>query len=879
MTFSLFAGYRIDPLGISAADGLMLSWSYSDEGEAGLAEVESYDVCVLEDPAGDEVLWRRAGVTSTAVRYDGPVPASRATRYWHVTATGGDGAAIRSHVGRFEIGLEQEADWSAQWISAPAPESRREQWNPAPLLRRAFTVEGPVTSARVYATALGVYRLWLNGIELTAEQLLRPGWTDYARRVPHQTFDVTGVLRQGGNVLAVELAPGWYAGRLGLLQEPEYYGDRLAFRCQLELDGRLVVATDSEWRCADGEIVATDLLNGETQDLRRRRVGWHDGSHDDGTWSRAEVRRDVAVTVVPQNHEPVRVHAELEGELVAGHFWGPVVFDFGQNVVGWTRIETATLEKGDILVRHGEALTPAKRVWRDNLRTAQQEDRYTPGEAGQYVLEPRHTVHGFRYAEVWGAPAGFYLGEGAPPRAMAIALDGGQRRVGSFECSDPELTELSRAIEWTIRDNSLEVLSDCPQRDERLGWLGDGSVIAPTAAYYFDFGAFLSKIAADVADGLAPDGMVPSYVPWVPGTNPDGAPGWSDGFVRLVHLSAERYGDVATARARYPELRRFVELLVEANPDGIRTNRVGDDFGDWLSLPIPWTEATPPGPTGFTGAWSTSSRRVLATGHLIRTFDQLADLAEWTGHADDVALWREHASRVRQAYAEAFVDADGRIESDTQTVYAQAVEFRLLDGEGVAAAAARLAELVRSTGHLTAGIQGAGLVLPALTRFGYLDEVDGILQRGEFPGWKYMLRNGATTIWEKWDGIREDGSFATPIMNSFNHPALGAVGAFLFERVAGLEARTAVRDRTLVIDPVYLQSLTWARAEHESACGPVSSSWERRGDEVVHRFQVPSGMRGVYRTPTGYRVDGSSDAEQRELTFGPGTSTIVVRRD
>gem|GEM_PF-5959046 len=298
-----------------------------------------------------------------------------------------------------------------------------------------------------------------------------------------------------------------------------------------------------------------------------------------------------------------------------------------------------------------------------------------------------------------------------------------------------------------------------------------------------------------------------------------------------------------------------------------------------MSLPIPWTEATPPGPTGFTGAWSTSSRRVLATGHLIRTFDQLADLAEWTGHADDVALWREHASRVRQAYAEAFVDADGRIESDTQTVYAQAVEFRLLDGEGVAAAAARLAELVRSTGHLTAGIQGAGLVLPALTRFGYLDEVDGILQRGEFPGWKYMLRNGATTIWEKWDGIREDGSFATPIMNSFNHPALGAVGAFLFERVAGLEARTAVRDRTLVIDPVYLQSLTWARAEHESACGPVSSSWERRGDEVVHRFQVPSGMRGVYRTPTGYRVDGSSDAEQRELTFGPGTSTIVVRRD
>jgi Bacterial alpha-L-rhamnosidase. len=230
----------------------------------------------------------------------------------------------------------------------------------------------------------------------------------------------------------------------------------------------------------------------------------------------------------------------------------PVVFDFGQNVVGWTRIETATLEKGDILVRHGEALTPAKRVWRDNLRTAQQEDRYTPGEAGQYVLEPRHTVHGFRYAEVWGAPAGFYLGEGAPPRAMAIALDGGQRRVGSFECSDPELTELSRAIEWTIRDNSLEVLSDCPQRDERLGWLGDGSVIAPTAAYYFDFGAFLSKIAADVADGLAPDGMVPSYVPWVPGTNPDGAPGWSDGFVRLVHLSAERYGDVGDRPSSLP---------------------------------------------------------------------------------------------------------------------------------------------------------------------------------------------------------------------------------------------------------------------------------------------------------------------------------------
>ncbi|MDF1478607.1 family 78 glycoside hydrolase catalytic domain [Leifsonia sp. H3M29-4] len=862
---ALAASHRRQPLGIPAHRGVMLSWSIS--GEFALDRARGVDVRVGEtaEKLDDDPVWSVSGVQSSSVRYGGLELRSRDVRYWQVTAYAVDGTAFRSEVARFEVGLEDESDWSATWVSAPLLEFRRETWDPAPLLRQRFELDALPTAARLYATALGIYRLWINGVPITHDALFRPGWTDYRYRVLHQTFDVASALRLGENVVAVELAKGWYAGRLGLQREPAFYGEQPALRLQLEADGAVVAATDAQWRYSYGAIVATDMLVGETQDLRQAQPGWDAPGFDDLAWRNVTERADLDVAVTPQPHDPVTTYREIEGTLVRAHARGPAVYDFGQNMVGWTRVRSRTLPKADVIVRHGEILTPDDLVWRDNLRGAFQEDRYTTGDDAMHVLEPRHTLHGFRFAEVWGiAPKEPYLALEVPDdvRVTAIAVGGGQRAVGSFECSDAALTSVASLVEWTVRDNFIEVITDCPQRDERLGWLGDAGVIAQSAAYHFDIAAFVAKFTRDAADSQTEDGAILSYVPPVPpGTFREGAPGWADGYVRLVHLAAQRYGDLATAEEHYDHIARYLKWVDDANPSGIRTERVGADFSDWLSLPEDPNEPPHPG-YAYTGARSTSSKRVVATAHTIRSLDQFADIARRLGRHEDAARYSARADEVRAAYAAAFVDARGRIEGDTQTVYAQAIGYDVLRGDLRARAVARLAEKVRELGHVTTGIHGVEHIIPALARNGHADLAAGLLLREEMPSWKHMVAMGATTVWEKWDGIAADGTMSTAEMNSFNHCALGAVGEFLFESVAGLDAREAVRDGVLTVAPLYLDGLDWARARHESAAGPVESSWQRDGGAVAHEIAVPPSMVARYAAPVGYRLSGGGVAAE-----------------
>lgn len=869
------SSYHSDAMGVPASRGVMLGWSVEGDGaldqEAGATVVVARDRAALE--RGD-LLWRADGVRSRAVLYAGPPLHSRDRVWWRVEVTTAAGETVTSAPTSVEVGLEHDSDWTAQWISAPLLPHRREAWDPAPLFRREFTLASVPEFARLYATALGVYRIWVNGEEITAHSLLRPGWTDYRFRVLHQTYDVAAALTPGVNVLAIELARGWYAGRLGLQREPALYGEQPALRVQLEAAGDVITATDSTWRYGYGDILASDLLLGEVQDLRQAQNGWTSAGFDDSAWEAALVRDDISVAVTPQPHASPDEFESYEGKLVRAHARGPAVFDFGQNLVGWTRVETRTLPKADVLVRHGETLTPDDLVWRDNLRNAFQEDRYTTGDDRAHVLEPRHTMHGFRFAEVWGlAPAVEYQALKVPEdfRITAISM-AGVTPVGTFECSDPVLTAVSRMVEWTVRDNFIEVITDCPQRDERLGWLGDAGVIGPTAAYHFDVASFVTKFTRDAADTQTEDGAILSYVPPVPpGTFREGAPGWADGYVRLVHLAAQRYGDVATAQEHFDHIARYLAWIDEANPSGIRTESVGADFSDWLSLPEDPDE--PPHPEYvYTGSRSTSSKRVVATAHTIRSYDQFADLATMLGRDEEAVRARARAEEIRLAYANTFVDERGWIEGDTQTVYAQAIGYDILRGDLRRKAIARLAQKVRELGHVTVGIHGVEHLVRVLARNGHADLAEMLLLREEMPSWKHMHAMGGTTIWEKWDGISSDGSMSTAEMNSFNHCALGAIGEFLFEGVAGLDARRVVGESTVIIDPVYLERLDWARADYASPAGRVESSWRRRGDRIEHDITLAPGIRGEFRTPDGYRlVDGDSELDS-------GLSRIVVER-
>lgn len=871
----LRAAFREDALGIPAGRGIMLSWQIS--GDEAIDSSAGADVVVfhLDSDGESHVLWEASAVRGHTLLYAGPNLTSRTEAWFTVTLRKLDGTLVTSGATRFEIGLEDEADWTADWISAPLQDFRRETWDPAPLLRNAFHLAATPSRARLYATALGVYRVWINGTEVSTDSLLRPGWTDYRFRVLHQTYDVTALLHEGENVVAVELARGWYAGRLGLQREPALYGEQTAVRLQLEGDdGVTHAATGSAWQQSYGDIMASDLLTGEIQDLRQAQHGWNAPGFDASAWAGVIVRDDIDVMISPQPHQSPWIIEEFPGTLVRAHARGPAVYDFGQNMIGWTRIDGRTLPKADVIVRHGEKLTVDDLVWRDNLRGAFQEDRYTTGDGDRHSLEPRHTQHGFRYAEVWNLTpeiefAALEVPEDVAVTALAIT---GLPEIGRFESSDPQLNAVAEMIGWTVRDNFLEVITDCPQRDERLGWLGDAGVIAHSAADRFDTAAFIAKFVRDAADSQGDDGVIRSYVPPVPpGTDRDGAPGWADGYVRLVHLAVTRYGDLATASEHFDHIARYLAFIDEANPDGIRTERVGADFSDWLSLPEDPDEPTHPG-YAYTGARSTSSRRVIATAHTIHSWDQFADIAEAIGRGKDASRARLRADELRAVYAENFLDDRGWIEGDTQTVYAQAIGYEILRGVDRDRAVARLAEKVRELGHVTVGIHGSEHIVPALARNGHADLAEMLLMREQMPSWKHMVSMGATTVWEKWDGILEDGTMSTAEMNSFNHCALGAIGEFLYEGVAGLGVRRLASTGTVRIAPVYMESLDWAAAEHTAASGRITTRWERDGDLVHHDFSAAPGLEVVYVAPEGYELIGS------DTVFGSGSHRVTVRR-
>lgn len=861
---------------------MLLSWSVS--GTRPLDAVKGFTVTVADtaDAARNVGDGSGAGISTTTgltqprFVFDASSLPSRTRKYWTVAATTTSGELIVSAPAWFEIGLLEESAWSAEWIAAPLNTLRRENWDPAPLFRKTFELDEPPQHARVYATALGVYRAWINGTEVTADALLRPGWTDYDTRVYHQTWDVAGLLSAGENVVAAELAKGWYAGRIGLQREIELYGAQPLLRLQLEAGAgpSIVVASGAEWRYSHGSIQSADLLSGESQDLRREQGGWTSPGFDDAEWDVVETV-PAETKVVPQPHDHVRIHAEHEGKLVWEHGRGPAIFDFGQNLVGWTRLEAKTLPKADVIIQHGEILTPHHRVYRDNLRIAFQEDRYTTADDKLHVLEPRFTLHGFRYAEVWGLPSENPVGNyKALPgtKITAVSVDAGQETVGTFECSDDRLNALASAIQWTVRDNFIEVITDCPQREERLGWLGDAGVISRTAAYHFDIGAFVSKFVQDAEDAQGANGTIRNYAPAVPpGRATDGAPGWADGYVRLVHLLTARYGDLSAAQRHYDSLRRYLDFVDENNPSGIRTEAVGADFGDWLSLPEDPDEPSHPG-YEWTGSRSTSHLPAVDTAHTFRSYCQLAELAEWLGDSGEAQRCRSRAEEIREAYLRAFVSADGRITGDTQTVYAQAIGYGLLGEASKAAAVQRLSEKVAALGNITTGIHGVEHILPVLARNGHADLAYRMLLKDDMPSWLHMIRMGGTTIWEKWDGLADDGTLSTSEMNSFNHCALGAVGQFLFEDVAGIDASTLAWDGMVRVHPSYHRALDWAKASYQAGPGLVESAWRWAGDDIIQELDVPPLLTAEVSVPPGFVHAGSSGESVR---LGPGHHTLT----
>ncbi len=681
-----------------------------------------------------------------------------------------------------------------------------------------------VSRARLYATALGLYEAHLNGSRVGRDHLA-PGWTDYRTRVQYQTYDVTTLLRPGANAIGAYLAPGWYAGNVGMFG-PGQYGQHPALLAQLEVeyaDGtseRITSGTD--WRAAAGPIVAADLLNGETYDARKETPGWTSPGFDDGSWLGVRGAGDVGPDlIVAQVDGPVRVERELTPKKVTQPKPGVHVFDLGQNMVGSVRLRVSGDAGTTVRLRHAEVLNPDGTVYTANLRSAAATDTYTLKGQGEEVYEPRFTVHGFRYVEVTGFPG--------TPTAKAVTgrvMHTSAPFTLDFETDVPMLNQLHHNITWGQRGNFLSVPTDTPARDERLGWTGDINVFAPTAAYTMESARFLSKWLVDLRDSRTPAGAFTDVAPVV-GTLGNGTAGWGDAGVTVPWALYRTYGDRRVLEDAWPSVQAWLRYL-ETNSD--RLLRPAEGYGDWLNV----EDETP--------------KDVIATAYFAHSADLAARMAEELG--EDAAPYRDLFERIRAAFRDAYVTSEGRVKGDTQTAYVLALSMNLLPDASREAAADRLVALIEARDwHLSTGFLGTPRLLPVLTDTGHTDVAYRLLQQRSFPGWGYQIDRGATTMWERWDSIRPDGGFQDTAMNSFNHYAYGSVGEWMYTNIAGISAgRPGYRE--IVIRPRPGGAVTSARATFTSVYGPVSTRWLQRGGRFTLTCAVPPNTTAEVWIPT-----------------------------
>jgi alpha-L-rhamnosidase len=754
--------------------------------------------------------------------------------------TGGDWKGAREAPRGWTEGAFDDGGWPAAVVVKLADEANA--WKvrafvspdspPATYLRKAFRLGPGIRKARVYASAKGLYVLQLNG-QRVGEDLLRPGWTDYRDRFQYQTYDVTRLLKPGDNAVGVVLGDGWYAGHIAGWGRANY-GPATRALVQIEVertDGTVErVASDASWRTHTGPIQMSDLLMGEEYDARMEMPGWSSPGFKDTGWATATAEPLGVVPVVAQVGPSVGQVTEVPAKSVRQLPSGAWIFDLGQNMVGWARLKVQGRAGTAVRLRYVEMLNPDGTIYTINLRGARVTDTYTLKGGSPETWEPSFTTHGFRYVEVTDFPGRPSLGS-----VTGIVVSSLHGPAGRFRTSNAMVNQLQSNILWGQRGNYLEVPTDCPQRDERLGWMGDAQVFARTACYNSQVAPFLTKWLQDVRDAQSKTGAFPNYAP-DPNGEAEGAPAWADAGVIVPWQVYQCTGDTRILEQHYAAMERFNRFVHEGNPDLLWVKRSGPNFGDWLNI----------------GA--DAPRPVLATAYFAHSTQLLAKIARVLGKTDDAASYEALFDAIRNAFNDAYVSADGRIQGDTQTVYLLALRYDLLPPEKRALAAQNLLAdiLVKSKGHLSTGFLGVSQLNPALTELGRTDVAYQLLLNDTFPSWGYSIKQGATTIWERWDGWTAEKGFQDPGMNSFNHYSLGSVGEWLFSTVAGIDVDPeAPGGRRLVIAPRPGGGLQWVDGEWPSLYGPVGSSWSLDQGTYRLRVKVPANTTATVLVPKG----------------------------
>ncbi len=754
-----------------------------------------------------------------------------------------------------------DSDWPRARPAATAPRCDPRPPRMAMFARREFDVLKPLARARLYATALGAYELYLNGGRLGTARL-SPEITVANDHVLYQCYDATEQVHPGRNALGALIGDGWYASAFSWTNERySLAGSPRRFLAQLVLEytdgSRDVIVTDSSWRLADSMILSSEIYNGEDYDARLERPGWNLPDYDASAWQTAAIGARPRERLVAQVDPPIRALMTLAVRAITQPRPGVYVCDFGQNFAGWCRLHVTGPAGARVRLRHAEILYPDGTINTSNLRAALATDHYTlRGDPHGETYEPHFTYHGFRYVEITGYP-------GVPTRECleGVVAHTDAAESGALELEQPIAQQIWHNALWSQRSNFFGVPTDCPQRDERMGWMGDIQVFLDAAAFNMDVDAFIRRFMGEVRAGQTPDGAFPIVTPQ-PRSFPElVTAGWSDAGVILPWTLYRRYGDTAVIEENWIHMQRWVDYVAAANPDFIWRQRRGIDLGDWLSV-VSTNADVAPNP-----AEATTPKTLVATAYWARCAALMAEMAAAIGHADEAQRYASMRRRIEQAFVREFLRADGTVGNGSQTSYALSLRFGLVPSALRRRAGARLAANVEARGNLlSTGFLGTPCLLDALADTGQQRLAITLLLQTKYPSWGYMIDHGATTMWERWNGNAVDQS-----MNSFNHYALGAVVGFMYRRVGGIN-EAAPGFRRIKVDPIFDARIPRVRAHYASCLGPISTELEGDARGLARlQVRVPANSRAEVHLPglpAEWRADG---APLRTAALGPVT--------
>lgn len=800
----------------------------------------AYEIRVSKDMTMKTAVWATEKVLSdqsVLVDYKGTPLESNQRYYWQVRVWDNQGnASAWSTPAFWQTAFLSASDWKAKWIRAGFDEDTL--MRPSPLFRRNFNLKKQVKTATAYITAQGLYEGFLNGKRI-GDLYLTPFWTAYQKRLQYQVFDVTSLLQQGDNTIGAMLGSGWFRGFLAWDNNKNVYGKDLALLFQLEItyaDGtKETVISDENWKSNTGHILYSEIYNGETNDARREEKGWHTSTYNDTKWAGVRLT-DYKGTLLATYNEPVRKQEVFKPIKIFKTPKGEQVIDFGQNLVGLVQVKVKGKAGDKITILHAEVLDKAGNFYTENLRAAKQKNEYILKGGEEESFEPHFTFQGFRYIKVEGFPT-----EIKAENFIAFALYSDMKKTGEFTSSNQLINQLQHNIQWGQNGNFVDVPTDCPQRDERLGWTGDAQAFARTATFNRQSHNFFAKWLKDVAiDQAEADGRVPFVVPNVLGKGAGGSAGWADVATIIPWDMYLAYGDKQILENQYESMKSWVGFM-EKNSTNFLWNK-GFHFGDWLFY-RPNDDND--------GRAAVTDKYLIAQCFFAHSTNLLIKTANVLGKTEDVNKYSTLLKNIKDAFMKEYLTPSGRLVSSTQTAYVLTLNFDMLPESLRPQAAERLAANIKSYDtHLTTGFLGTPYLCHVLSRFGYLDLAYSLLLQETYPSWLYPVKMGATTIWERWDGIKSDSTFQTAGMNSFNHYAYGAIGDWMYRVVTGIDTdESGVGYKKITIKPHLSSKLTHAKSELQTYYGKMVSEWKTENGKTTFNIEIPANTTAVISLP------------------------------